>query len=87
MSRTSYAYPNPATPAYLASPAQLARHTLFSRVPQVALVARPVETAPPFHLQIHIARTTQTFSHARKRHALFWQAEAQYLFPWHSRLY
>src|SRR6267143_3715776 len=74
MGRTSYSYacPNPATPAYLASPAQLARHTLFSRVPQVALVTRPADAAPPFHLQIHIARTTQTFSLARKRHALFW---------------
>lgn len=49
----------------------LARRTLFSRVPHVALVARPAETAPPFHLQIQITRTTQNSSHARKRYALF----------------
>ena len=41
---------------------------LFSRVPHVA---RPSGAAPPFHLQIHIARTTQNSRHARKRHALF----------------
>ena len=57
---------------------------LFSRVPHVA---RPSGAAPPFHLQIHIARTTHTSGHASKRQALFGYAESQHLFPWHSRLY
>ena len=56
----------------------------FSQVP---LVARHAGGAPPFHLQIHIARTTHNSSHARKRHALFGQAESQYLFSWDSRLH
>ena len=45
------------------------------------------EIAPPFHLQIQIARTTKNSRHTRKRHALFGQPESQHLFPWHSRLY
>ena len=54
--------------------------TPFSRVPQVALVARPAGGAPPFHLQIQIERATHNVDYERKRHALFGQAESQYLF-------
>jgi len=44
------------------------------------------DAAPPFHLQIHLARTTDNVDHARKRQILLRQAEPQDFFPWHSRL-
>ena len=49
MDWTFCACPNP---AYLTSPTRFARHIIFSRVPRVALVARPAGAAPPFHLHL-----------------------------------
>jgi hypothetical protein len=43
-------------------------HMLIAQVPHVALVARPAGTAPPFHLQVQLADTTQNSMPAQNRH-------------------
>lgn len=69
--------------SYTTSPFRISRSSRLSRESRKS---RPVGTAPPFHLQFHIAGTTLICYHARKRRALSGQAESQDLFPWHSRL-
>jgi hypothetical protein len=83
MSRTSYTCANP---AYLASPTQLARHTFLASPARRACRA-PCGHSSALSLTDPNRAPTQNVDHARKCHALFGQAEPQYLFPWHSRLY